>query len=54
MHPMLKSRTDPKASFWSAFSGMSLIVLTIVAFVVFLWVITFAVRFLAVLIGLAA
>lgn len=54
MHLMLKSRADTKASFWSAFSGMSLIVLAIVAFVVFLWVITFAVRFLAALIGLAA
>lgn len=51
---MLKTRPDTKANFFSALSGMSLIVLSIVAFIVLLWVITFGVRFISVLIGLAA
>lgn len=51
---MLKTRPDTKDSFISALSGMSLVVLTIVAFIVLLWVITFGVRFIAALIGLAA
>lgn len=55
MHPiMLKTRPETKVSFLSTFSGLSLVVLTIVAFIVMLWVITFIVRLIAALIGLAA
>lgn len=51
---MLKSRPETKGSFQSALSGMSLVVLAIFAFIVLLWIITFAVRMVAALIGLAS
>lgn len=51
---MLKSRADIRASFRSALTGMSLIILSILAFIVLLWVLTCAVRMVAALIGMAA
>lgn len=54
MQPMLKPRSEAKASFRSALTGMSLVVLTILAFIALLWTVTFAVRMVAALIGLAA
>lgn len=48
--PMRKIRTEIRDPFWSAFSGMMLVVLSIISFIIALWIITALVR---TLIGLA-